>query len=130
MKPDSYAVNPYRQRDSSLWGPLASDDDIGNCGLFLVPSPEKAARTLRVIASDGPTWEHVSISVNGQPSKIPSWEEMCRIKDLFWNEEETVIQIHPPKSVYVNYHPGTLHLWKKIGFEQPLPDPAMVGPRR
>jgi hypothetical protein len=80
---------------------------------------------LRVISSgeadsipDSGGWEHVSVSL---PDRCPTWEEMCRVKDLFWRDDETVIQIHPPKAQYVNQHPHCLHLWRKADSEQQLP---------
>ncbi len=45
---------------------------------------------LMCIASDGEGWEHVSITIRG--NRCPNWKEMCFIKDLFWGEEDTVIQ--------------------------------------
>jgi hypothetical protein len=71
-------------------------------------------------------WEHVSVSVGIQP---PSWDQMCFVKDLFWDEDECVIQYHPPRSEYVNFHPGTLHLWKPRGVVLPLPPSLLVGPK-
>lgn len=64
-----------------------------------------------VICSTGAGWEHVSVS----PYKrriTPSWDDMCRIKDAFWKDDEAVIQIHPPKADYVNNMPNCLHLWR------------------
>ena len=59
-------------------------------------------------------WEHVS--VHPYDLRItPSWDDMCRIKDIFWKEEEAVIQIHPPKSKYVNIMPNCLHLRRPVG---------------
>lgn len=55
-------------------------------------------------------WEHVSISPFG--GTMPTWDQMCTIKDIFWHEEETVVQIHPKKSEYVNIMQNCLHLWK------------------
>lgn len=55
--------------------------------------------------------EHVSVS----PADwriTPSWDDMCIIKDIFWEDDETVIQVHPPKSQYVNLVPNCLHLWR------------------
>jgi len=78
-------------------------------------------------ASNGMGWEHVSVSINRK--RTPSWEIMNFVKDLFWDKEDTVIQFHPPRSQYVSYHPFCLHLWRPIGTEIPLPDPAMVGPK-
>ena len=37
---------------------------------------------------------------------------MCAIKDMFFDHEETVMQLHPPVSEYVNIHPYCLHLWR------------------
>jgi hypothetical protein len=73
-------------------------------------------------------WEHVSVSTN---RRIPNWTEMCFVKDLFWDEEEAVMQLHPPKSSYVNVHPYCLHLWRPTGDAGciPLPDPVLVGPK-
>lgn len=67
-------------------------------------------------ASEG--WEHVSISL---PDRCPTWEEMSKVKDLFWRDDETVIQIHPPKDQHVNNHPFCLHLWRNTRAEQPMP---------
>ena len=62
-------------------------------------------------------WEHVSVSpYNG---KTPSWVDMCEIKDMFWNDEEAVIQIHPKKSEYVNIKDNCLHLWRNKEMELP-----------
>lgn len=62
-------------------------------------------------------WEHVSVCpYNG---KIPTWEDMCAVKDIFWDEEEAVIQIHPKKSEYVNALENCLHLWRHTEIELP-----------
>jgi hypothetical protein len=54
---------------------------------------------LRVIASDGKGWEHISVSL---PNRCPNWREMCFIKSLFWDEEDVVIQYHPyPTSIQI-----------------------------
>lgn len=102
-----------------------------------------------VVASDGVTeitplsigygWEHVSIA---HPRRCPTWEEMCHLKDLFWTEEETVMQLHPKKADYRNFHPFCLHLWRPIPGADlpaprhnllvegliPVPEPLMVAP--
>ena len=52
-------------------------------------------------------WEHVSVSADG---RCPTWDEMCWVKDLFWTEDECTMQLHPPKSDYVNCHPHCLHI--------------------
>ena len=91
-------------------GPYGSTDKIGNQGAFSIRF--KKAPTIHVIASEGEGWEHVSVSLPGQ-ARCPTWGEMCQIKALFWDDEDLVIQYHPPQSDYVNNHPYTLHLWRK-----------------
>jgi hypothetical protein len=109
-------------------GRLASDPSYGNNGAFQVPLSGRT--TAFIIASDGEGWEHVSVHVISQGiQRTPTWAEMCKIKDLFWDEEETVIQYHPPKSDYVNNHKHCLHLWKPIGIDIPVPNPDLVGIR-
>lgn len=90
-------------------GHLASDESYGNNGCFVLAQDIKIKNTLQIIASDGEGWEHVSVSL---PYRSPTWEEMCKVKDLFWDDEDCVIQYHPPKSEYVNNHPFCLHLWR------------------
>lgn len=104
-------------------GVLASSDSFGNAGAFRVPVGPVYAN---VVVSDGEGWEHVSV---GLPNRCPTWGEMCRIKALFWDAEDTVIQFHPPESEYVNCHPYVLHLWRPVGIEIPRPPSILVGPR-
>lgn len=78
------------------------------------------------IMSSGPQeWEHVSVTVlrarkRGKP-RTPTWKEMCLVKSLFWDDDETVVQFHPKVADYVNVHPNRLHLWKRRGAEYELP---------
>jgi len=100
----------------------------GNNGCFRISLYNKPNTYLFVIASDGLGWEHVSIVYinNGKP-QLPSWTMMCKIKDMFWSEDDLVVQYHPPKSQYVNNHEHCLHLWKPVGVEIPLPPAVLVG---
>lgn len=83
---------------------------------------------LRCVCSDGMGWRHVSVSIIGD-SRPPRWDVMCAVKDLFWDDEDVVVQFHPKKSEYVNYHPGCLHLWQPTEVAIPTPNPIMVGPK-
>lgn len=76
-------------------------------------------RSFFVIASSGGGWEHVSVDPNSK-KRCPTWDEMCAIKDMFFDEEEVVMQLHPAKSEYVNIHPYCLHLWRPLEREIPL----------
>src|ERR1700748_2266234 len=112
----------YRTRGSA---------DMGNNGFFVFPHYRIGGYEIRCQISDGMGWEHVSITigkVNEQATRNPTWDEMCWVKNQFWNEEECVVQYHPPKSEYVSCHPFCLHLWKPLGIDLPLPDSLMVGP--
>lgn len=81
---------------------------------------------------DWPKWEHVSVSVRNRRGvplrRCPAWEQMCIVKDLFWDAEETVIQFHPPRSQHVNFHNYCLHQWRPVGAVIALPPPIFVGP--
>jgi len=119
LKPE---VEQYRLRNGPF--PSNTGDDFG---AFFLPGP--CGRTLIVMASSGDAslaidWEHVSVSGDKHP---PNWREMCFVKDLFWDEEETVMQLHPPKSRWINNHPRCLHLWRPKSQEIPLPPEITVG---
>lgn len=88
----------------------------GGCGkLYLHGTKSKPAI---VVFSWGEGWEHVSVSYKNH---LPTWDEMCRVKDIFWHDDECVVQFHPPKADYVNNHPYCLHLWRKCGENAELP---------
>ncbi len=81
-----------------------------------------------VICSTGAGWEHVSVS----PAKrnyIPTWDDMCQLKDIFFRDDEAVIQIHPPKDQYVNNMSNCLHLWRCTYKPMVLPPSVLVGIR-
>lgn len=79
-----------------------------------------------VIWSNGGGWEHISVCPYKR-SYTPSWDDMCALKDMFFHEDETVVQYHPAKSEYVNNMPNCLHLWKPTAAELPTPPAIMVG---
>lgn len=98
----------------------------GNNGAFNIRLSGRS--NAYVIASDGGLWEHVSVHIIAdKQNRTPTWAEMCKIKDMFWDDDDCVVQFHPPKSDYVNNHKHCLHLWRPIGQEIPRPDPLLVG---
>lgn len=116
-----HAPEAYRVTE----GPRASQPAHGNNGAFAVTG---AKRVLWCIASDGSGWEHVSVHANdGRRDSTPAWDEMCRIKDLFWGGEDVVMELHPRASQYVNEHRHVLHLWRPIGGGIPEPPSMLVG---
>lgn len=100
-------------------------------GAFLIDGP--CGEKLVMIAHNGRDtthkdrklrgWEHVSVSTR---DRVPNWSEMCFVKDLFWAEDECVVQFHPPKSDYINIHPYVLHLWRSIRKQFPMPPVALI----
>lgn len=78
---------------------------------------------MAVIAANGEGWDHVSVS---RKNRCPTWEEMCFIKDKFFEESECVIQYHPPKADYINKHNFVLHLWRPHNEVIPMPPKWMV----
>lgn len=122
-KPSEF-LEQCRKRD----GIMGSGPEYGNNGAFIIP---RGATRLRVIVSDGGGWEHVSVTAyelvkSHTRTRIPTWEEMCYVKGLFWEDDETVVQYHPAKADYVNMHPMCLHLWRPMGGMLPTPPLAMV----
>jgi hypothetical protein len=118
-----HVPNKFRIRKDSEF---ASNDSYGNNGAFFIPCFMHGG-FLFVIASDGLGWEHVSVSLL---DRCPIWNEMCIIKDLFWDENDAVFQFHPLKKLYVNMHPNCLHLWRPINTTIPIPNPILVGIRK
>jgi len=113
-----HVPNEYRLKNHPT---LSSTDSDGNNGVFIFSNN---GYEISCIASDGIGWEHVSVTINR--NRTPSWETMHFVKTVFWDDEDTVMQLHPSKSQYVNQHPNCLHLWKQINFELPLPQPIQV----
>jgi len=91
-------------------GNFATSAEDGNNGAFS--------------CSDGMGWEHVSVSLR---TRCPSWAEMHRVKNLFWDNNDIVVQYHPPESEYINNHPFCLHLWRQIGQDFNIPPRLLVG---
>lgn len=79
-----------------------------------------------VICSWQGGWEHCSISPYAKRI-MPDWDSMCELKSIFWNDDEAVIQIHPPKAEYVNNLPNCLHLWRCYYKDMLLPPSCFVG---
>lgn len=114
---DSFRCTDDRVR--RYYGGIGDD----TCGVFDVPSPIDG-NVMRVIASSGGGWEHVSVS---RKNRCPNWPEMSRIRDLFFRDDETVVEYHVPKSDHVSVHDYCLHLWRPTTVEMPRPPKWMVG---
>ena len=100
--------------------PLNDDyGDDGN-GCFIMGFN---GRLYKIIASSGYGWEHISVS---SEKFTPGWEVMCRIKNMFFNDDEVVMQLHPAKKDYINNCTTCLHLWRPLEQAIPLPPKEFV----
>lgn len=90
------------------------------CGAFLFQRP---TGNLRVIASAGEGWDHVSVSL---ANRCPGWAEMEWVKRKFFEDDEVAVQYHVAVRDHINCHPYTLHIWRKHGFAYPLPPKEFV----
>lgn len=60
--------------------------------------------------SDG-RWRHVSTSCE---DRLPTYAELGAVRELYFDPEQTVLQIMPPASAWVNEHAYCLHLWQRL----------------
>lgn len=90
-------------------------------GAFMLRFYEGGPR-FAVIASNGDGWDHVSVSTEG---RCPTWEEMDRIKRLFFKHDEVAMQLHVAVSNHISCHPYTLHLWRPHGVKRAIPLPPL-----
>jgi len=75
----------------------------------------------KVEYDDGKLWRHVSFS---RPNRMPSYDDMMRVKLDFIGENCKAIMVLPAKSEHVNIHDYCLHLYAPINHD-PLPDFTM-----
>lgn len=89
---------------------MMPNPETGAC--FLLKTPWMTE--LRVIASWGGGWDHVSVTTR-RTNLCPTWREMEAVREAFFYDSELVVQFSPPRTKVVNIHPGCLHLWRKQG---------------
>lgn len=114
---------PEKLAAARVFDPFGPDEGLN--GRFVLQGP--CGSKLQLIAVDGTStgWEQVTVSTDRR--RCPNWLEMCFAKDLFWSEEECVVQYHPPLSQYVKNARWVLHLWKPLGQALPSPPASLIG---
>lgn len=122
-KVEKYRLTKSKLLKLRLNARMATTKEQGHNGAFLIP---KKTGSLLCIISDGMGWEHVSVSIHKR-DRCPTWDEMCFVKDLFWGDDETVVQYHPRQQDYISQHEYCLHLWKPTNVDLPAPSPILVG---
>jgi hypothetical protein len=122
LRSASALVNLHTLDQWRIPGPGGALGDAG-CGAFEFTSPFGGV-PLRVIASNGMDWDHVSVSTS---RRCPTWIEMEWVRDKFFQPWATVVQYSVPRIQHVNVHPYCLHLWRPHRFPNlPLPPVGMV----
>jgi hypothetical protein len=99
-------------------------DDTNGCFVL-----HRAGVELRVIASAGGGWDHVSVHAAAgynRTKRIPTWEEMEFVKRTFFKRDEVAMQLHVPAADHINCNPYTLHLWRPHHARIPLPPKEYV----
>jgi hypothetical protein len=82
---------------------------------------------LRVIASTGAGWDHVSAhAYEAGKMRIPTWLEMSMLYRVCFNTDETAMQLHVPEHDHVNVHSSVLHLWRPQFGAIPRPPAELV----
>lgn len=114
-------LDDHRISNQQIIAMYGSAGDHEN-GLFTLESPIDHAE-LKIIASVGEGWEHVSVS---RKKRCPNWPEMEHVKRTFFEESETVMQLHVPPVDHINVHNFCLHLWRPLNQEIPRPPGWMV----
>lgn len=116
---DAFRDSEWERR---CWG--FDGDDVG--GAFKVKSCIDGGE-LRIVASAGMGWDHVSIS---RANRCPNWPEMEQVKRLFFRDDEVAMQLHVPPAEHISAHPHCLHIWRPQDAEIPMPPSIMVAPSR
>ncbi len=110
-------LNKYRK---NIYGTLGDNYN----GVFVMTLKiSQRTEKYSIIASRDKEWEHVSISCK---NRCPNWEEMHHFKEMFFHDDECVMQLHPKKEDYVNNHPYCLHLWRPVQDVIPIPPKILV----
>jgi hypothetical protein len=123
------ALNRFRDVSERCLAHYGAFGDERNGRFYLPPMGhkivlgEKHPVQFCVIAAVGEGWEHISVSCR---DRTPTWEEMDYIKRLFFEPNETCMQLHVPASDHINNSPYVLHIWRPIKQRIPRPPAWMV----
>jgi hypothetical protein len=100
---------------------LAGLDPRKNAALWVKSTID--GTDLKVLASVGGGWDHVSVS---HRKRVPNWYELETVKRLCFLDDEIAIQLHVPPSNHITVHPNTLHLWRPHDWQIILPPRDMI----
>lgn len=84
---------------------------VGYCKL-----PQAKRCSLLISYSEGNEMDHVSVSPMNRFT-VPTWEDMCALKEICFYPEEECYQVHPKQSEYlhgVGDLENVLHIWHPV----------------
>lgn len=141
MKTDLTHLDEYRV-PHPITGYIQAGD---TCGVFEIPHVDQWQRSqfgahYVVICSDGKPelqsgfgsgWDHVSAHCRSVRKKTPvmhtpTWEDMEYLRSLFFEDDETVMQLSVPRTEHINIHNHVLHLWRPLECAIPMPPAVLV----
>jgi len=109
-----------------------SSESDGFNGLFFIPGrrlPSEYGESvfLKVVASDGFGWDHVSVL---GPNREATNQEMEDVRRLFWHRSEVVVEYHDPMVGIpeMTGQPRARHLWSAQGCEVIRPPSRISSP--
>lgn len=123
-------MKPLRELDSRrrldlemhVWGLTGFQTSSGEwSGIFTFPV--HPYNELRVIASCGGGWDHLSVSL---PMRTPTWGEMEAVRKYFAKPDEVWLQFGLPEKSHIDCHPHCLHWWRQLHRKVKLPPPDFV----
>ena len=94
-------------------------DEAENGMTFMIPLEGEG---LLCLLSWGHGWEQVK--VRGAKT-FPTWPEICYIKEVVWEPEEAVMNLHLPNAAHI-IDDKTVHLWKCSDQDIALPNIFML----
>lgn len=121
---DPKSFNVYRVKS----GPLATTDDAGPNGAFVLANKQDKSFILVVTVSQNGQWTKVTVSkqVNkllGKPVRVdPSQADMQTVKQVFFKPEETCWEYYPHDGSALHSSPGFRHLWHNTIRDIPIPE--------
>lgn len=98
--------------------------DLSKEGTFVIKLNDYSCLYVQALNHFG--WEHIGAYVvnfgeRQFPYRIPTSKEMEFLKNLFFEKDEAVIEVHPRKCDYVNINIFMLHLWRPNRISIPVP---------
>lgn len=96
--PERIAVLPSGWTEDGIW--------MGHARVYHKHGQVRVVHSIDL--ADGKWWDHVSVS---RKRKIPSWEDLARVKDVIIGKRREAIQVLPREEDYVNVCEYCLHFW-------------------